>query len=105
VTARQGGDGLCSDCLGSVWVLILTTAGPTSLAIFTNSLGAMVELTTLSGVASALEFCFSCPRTPWAAKEPATMAAESVASRQTLKRDGACAAVQRAISWFGDLVG
>ena len=60
---------------------MFTTAGPTCLAIFTNSLGGTAELTTLRGVASALSFCFSCPRTPWAAKEPATMAAESVASR------------------------
>ena len=60
---------------------MLTTAGPTCLAIRTNSLGGTVELTTLSGVASALSFCFSCPRTPCAAKEPATMATESVASK------------------------
>ena len=43
------------DCLGKVCVLMLTTAGPTLCAIFTNSLGGMVELTTLSGVASELE--------------------------------------------------
>ena len=35
-------------------MLMFTTAGPTCLAIFTKSLGAVVELTTLRGVASAL---------------------------------------------------
>ena len=68
-------------CLGSVWVLMLTTAGPTRWAILTNSLGGTVELTTLRGVASELSFCFSCPRTPWAAKEPATIAIDKVASK------------------------
>ncbi len=86
VRVGQGGRGAAArrgrfaDCLGSVCVLILTTAGPTSLAIFTNSLGAIEELMTFNGVASLLAFCFSCPRTPCAAKEPATIASESVAS-------------------------
>jgi len=34
----------------------------------------------LSQVASLLLFWFSWPRTPWAANDPATIAAESVAS-------------------------
>ena len=76
---------LFADCLGRVWVLMFTTAGPTCRAIFTKSLGGTVELTTLRGVASALSFCFSCPRTPWAAKDPATIAAESVASRTNVE--------------------
>ena len=43
------------------------------------------ELTTLSGVASALSFCFSWPRTPWATYEPATMPAESIARRTNIE--------------------
>ena len=50
--------------LGSVCVLMFTTAGPTCLAIFSNSLGGTGELMTFRGVASALELCFSWPRTP-----------------------------------------
>src|SRR5579862_3780911 len=69
-----------ADCLGRVWVLMFTTAGPTNLAILTKSFGGVVELRTLRGVASALSACFSSPRTPWAAKDPTTTAADSVAS-------------------------
>src|SRR5579862_2476199 len=68
--------------LGKVWVLMLTTAGPTAFAIFTNGLGSVVEFTTLRAVASLLSLVLSCPRTPWAAKEPPTMAAERVASKR-----------------------
>ena len=50
------------------------------LAIRTKSFGGIVEFTTFRGVASVLSLCFSCPRTPWAANDPATIAAESVAS-------------------------
>ena len=36
---RSCGGGLWVGCLGSVWVLMFTTAGPTSLAILTNVIG------------------------------------------------------------------
>ena len=40
---------LTSDCLGRVWVLMLTTAGPTALAILTNSLGWIGGVDDLKG--------------------------------------------------------
>ena len=60
---------------------MLTTAGPTCLAILTKSLGGTVELTTLRGVASALVVLLLLSADAVGGKGTATMAAERVASK------------------------
>jgi len=69
------------ESLGSVSVLMFTTAGPTNLAMRTKSLGGSLELTTVSGVASSLLPCRADPRTPCRTKEAVTMTAEKAANK------------------------
>jgi len=64
------------DCLGKVSVLMFTTAGATCRLSVQNRWAGRLELTTLRGVGVRAVVLLSCPRTPWAQKEPPTIAAE-----------------------------
>ena len=87
------------DCLGRVWVLMLTTAGPTCLAIFTNSLGGIGGVDHLqgSGVGAVVLLFLSADSVREQRSRP-QWRRKAWQAKQKLKRDGASAAVQKAIS-------
>src|SRR5487761_1336274 len=60
-------------------VLILTTAGPTSFAIWVKVVDRVTGLGTCNGFASELSTFDSFPSTPWAMTDPIKMPADNVA--------------------------